>query len=117
MSQQKIAKTKSIVESLAYGAAKPGNKVGVDVEDISAINIENETFLERNFTDAERTYCSKAADPQSSYAGRWSAKEAVFKSLGVKSQGGGAELKSIEILNNEKGVPTVEVSLEHGDRT
>lgn len=108
----KSQKTKQVVEALAAGAAKPGNKVGVDVEEISAINIENETFLERNFTEAERAYCEKAADPQSSYAGKWSAKEAVFKSLGVKSQGGGAELKSIEIVNDDKGAPSVQL---HGD--
>lgn len=109
VAQQKISKTKQVVEQLAKGAQTAGNKVGVDVEDISAINIDNETFLERNFTGAERAYCDKAADPQSSYAGRWSAKEAVFKSLGVKSQGGGAELKSIEITADDKGAPSVQL--------
>ncbi|CZS98140.1 probable fatty acid synthase, alpha subunit [Rhynchosporium agropyri] len=99
--------TKQMVESLAKGAATASNKVGVDVEDISAINIDNDTFLERNFTDAERAYCLKAPSPQSSFAGKWSAKEAVFKSLGVASKGAGAPLKEIEIINNEKGAPIV----------
>ncbi|PBP24006.1 fatty acid synthase subunit alpha [Diplocarpon rosae] len=103
----KTEATKQMVESLAKGAATASNKVGVDVEDISAINIENDTFLERNFTAAERAYCSRAPSPQSSFAGKWSAKEAVFKSLGVASKGAGAPLKEIEIINNEEGAPIV----------
>ncbi|KAH6671833.1 fatty acid synthase-like protein [Halenospora varia] len=101
------ASTKQMVESLAKGAATANNKVGVDVEDISAINIDNDTFLERNFTEKEIAYCRKAAHPQSSFAGKWSAKEAVFKSLGVASKGAGAPLQEIEIVNNEKGAPIV----------
>ena len=109
--KSKSESTKKIVESLAKGAATANNRVGVDVEDISAINIENETFIERNFTPKEQTYCNKAAHPQSSYAGKWSAKEAVFKSLGVSSKGAGAPLRDIEITNNESGAPIVSVSL------
>lgn len=106
----KAKKTKEVVESLAQSLQTgKNNKVGVDVEDISAINIENDTFVERNFTSQEIEYCRKAASPQSSFAGRWSAKEAVFKSLGVRSQGGGAALKDIEILSNDVGAPIVSV--------
>ena len=47
---------------------------------------------------------------KSSFAGRWSAKEAVFKSLGVQGKGAGAPLKDIEILPNETGAPIVTVS-------
>lgn len=115
LAKPKSAKTEStrqIVESLAKGAASSNTQVGVDVEDISAINIANETFLERNFTEKEQEYCRKAANPQASFAGKWSAKEAVFKSLGVKGKGAGAPLKEIEILNSEKGAPVVEL---HGD--
>ncbi|KAG9234082.1 fatty acid synthase-like protein [Amylocarpus encephaloides] len=108
----KAASTKQMVESLAKGAATANNKVGVDVEDISAINIDNDTFLERNFTEKEQEYCLNAPSPQSSFAGKWSAKEAVFKSLGVSSKGAGAPLKEIEILNNEKGAPIVTL---HGE--
>jgi len=99
-----------MVESLASVTASGNSRVGVDVESITAINIESETFIERNFTDREQAYCQKAASPQSSYAGRWSAKEAVFKSLGVASRGGGAALNEIEIVNDANGVPTVNVS-------
>ncbi|GMF02899.1 unnamed protein product [[Candida] boidinii] len=88
-----------------------GNKgVGVDVELISSINIENETFIERNFTKSEIEYCENSSSPQSSFAGTWSAKEAVFKSLEVESKGAGASLKDIEILRDSKGVPTVSLN-------
>ncbi|KAI1648063.1 uncharacterized protein F4817DRAFT_335743 [Daldinia loculata] len=109
----KARSTKEMVESLAQSLQTgKNNKVGVDVEDIAAVNIENPTFIERNFTDKEIAYCQKTPSPQSSFAGRWSAKEAVFKSLGVQSRGAGAPLKDIEILPNEAGAPIVSL---HGD--
>jgi len=103
----KASETKAMLESLTQASAAEGSKVGVDVEDIRAINMENETFLERNFTENERAYCTKAPSPQASYAGRWSAKEAVFKSLGVCSKGAGAPLQDIEIVSDENGAPKV----------
>ncbi|KAH6659244.1 fatty acid synthase subunit alpha [Truncatella angustata] len=109
----KANSTKSSIEALARSLESSKNKVGVDVEDISAINIENDTFVERNYTEKEIAYCRKMPSPQSSFAGRWSAKEAVFKSLGVKSLGGGAALKDIEVLSDENGAPIVSVSFRH----
>jgi fatty acid synthase subunit alpha, fungi type len=99
-------RTESIVEALTSSVGE--TDVGVDVETIDSINIENEEFLTRNFTDAELAYCRKAPSPQASFAGTWSAKEAVFKSLGVKSAGGGAALKEIEIIRDENGKPQVQ---------
>ncbi|KAG0298720.1 3-oxoacyl-[acyl-carrier-protein] synthase [Dissophora globulifera] len=89
--------------------------VGVDVEMVSAINIENETFLERNFTAQEIEYCLSRPDPQASFAGRWSAKEAVVKAVSsfsletekVWNQGAGAGLREIEIVMAESGAPSV----------
>ena len=73
---------------------------------------ENQTFISRNFTDAEIAYCRAQPSFQASFAARWVGKEAVFKSLGVSSKGGGAAMKEIEILPNESSVP--EVTL-HGE--
>ncbi|KAF2743157.1 hypothetical protein M011DRAFT_481111 [Sporormia fimetaria CBS 119925] len=101
--------TRRMVESLTQTTASANTKIGVDVERIAAVNIENETFIERNFTEQEIAYCQKAPSPQSSFAGKWSAKEAVFKSLGVQSKGAGAAMKEIEIINDEKGVPSVQL--------
>ena len=36
-------------------------------------------FIQRNFTATEIAYASASADPSSTYAGRWAAKEAVVK--------------------------------------
>jgi fatty acid synthase subunit alpha len=108
----KAEQTRLMVENLTKATSSPNSKVGVDVETISAINIDNETFLERNFTAQERAYCAKSANPQASFAGRWSAKEAVFKSLGVQGKGAGAGLKEIEITSEEgTGAPVVLVSI------
>ncbi|KAL1856113.1 beta subunit of fatty acid synthetase [Paecilomyces lecythidis] len=104
-----LTSTQKVVESLAKAAAVENSKVGVDVESVQAINIDNETFIERNFTSNEQEYCRKAPSPQASFAGRWSAKEAVFKSLGVSSKGAGAPLNEIEIVNDENGAPTVQL--------
>ncbi|TGZ82241.1 alpha subunit of fatty acid synthase [Ascodesmis nigricans] len=108
-----LENTRQLVENLAKHSAKNTNtKVGVDAEHISSINIENENFIERNFTTAEIEYCQKAPNPQASFAGRWSAKESVFKSLGVEGRGAGAPLKDIEILTDKTGAPVVQL---HGD--
>lgn len=109
----KTEETRKMLESITQASAAANSKVGVDVERIDAINIENDTFLERNFTSREIAYCQKASSPQSSFAGKWSAKEAVFKSLGVKGQGAGAPLKDIEIVNDENGAPAVQVRYSH----
>ncbi|ONH68727.1 Fatty acid synthase subunit alpha [Cyberlindnera fabianii] len=102
--------TSKVLSSLTADVG--AKNVGVDVELISAINVENETFIERNFTDAEIKYCKAAPHPQSSFAGTWSAKEAVFKALGVESKGAGAQLKDIEITRDATGAPQVQL---HGD--
>ncbi|KAF2422742.1 fatty acid synthase subunit alpha [Tothia fuscella] len=106
----KTEQTRLMVESLAKATATANSKLGVDVESVNAINVENETFIERNFTPSEQAYCKKAGSPQASFAGRWSAKEAVFKSLGVVGKGAGAPLRDIEITNDESGAPVVTVS-------
>ncbi|KAL4786530.1 hypothetical protein BJX76DRAFT_355074 [Aspergillus varians] len=89
----------------------PATSVGVDIEDINNVNVDNTLFINRNFTTAERDYCYQAPDPRASFAGRWSAKEAVFKSLKTASAGSGAAMDEIEILNAE-GLPKVVL---HGD--
>ncbi|WVO17734.1 hypothetical protein L204_105432 [Cryptococcus depauperatus] len=102
--------------------------VGVDTELISNVPT-SETFRVRNFTDEERSYCNAAPNPVASFAGRWAAKEAVFKALSVRSQGAGAPLKDIEIVAGSAGPTvkltgnalaaaggkTVKVSLSHSD--
>ncbi|PLB51630.1 3-oxoacyl-synthase [Aspergillus steynii IBT 23096] len=124
----------SMLDEVTRSSTSPITGVGVDVESIASINTENPTFIERNFTPAERDYCSTAADPRSSFAGRWSAKEAVFKSLQTQSIGAGAAMQEIEIISNHgipkvmlhgrvqeiaatKGISKIEVTISHSAET
>lgn len=88
--------------------------IGVDVQLIGDLNLDNEEFLLRNFTKAEQDYCRKQADPAASFAGRWAAKEAIVKALCNSSTdrpswltGAGGSLKAIEILAGPNGSPQV----------
>lgn len=104
--------TKQTVEALTRAAvAGPNTKVGVDVESVAAVPVGNMTFVSRNFTDAEVDYCRKSSKGETAaLAGRWSAKEAVFKSLGVTGTGAGSALRDIEITAEEgTGSPVVKV--------
>lgn len=71
--------------------------VGVDTELISEFPYWNQAFVEKNFTSEEIAYCTKQPSPQASFAGRWAAKEAVFKALHVESKGAAASLREIEV--------------------
>ena len=85
--------------------------VGIDVEDILS-NLDSDlqgTFVQRNYTTEERAVAVRSADPKRALTGKWSAKEAVFKSLGVKSKGAGAAMKDIEVLSGKEGRPIVKV--------
>ena len=110
MNQAKYANTtghtEDVLKALTSQAGAGSNNVGVDVELLESVNIDNETFVERNFTDAEVAYCNGSSDAQASFTGTWSAKEAVFKSLNSAGKGAGASLKEIEILRNNKGAFT-----------
>lgn len=88
-------------------------KTGIDIIEVSRIrkNIEKygEKFLHRVFTENEITYCeSKNVQKFQSYAGRFAAKEAVFKALSDDVDNKfEIEWKDIEILNDESGKPRV----------
>ena len=101
---------KSVLDKLVQASKSPNLRTGVDIEDIASIST-SETFLARNFTEEETRYYRAAGNPQASFAGRWSAKEAVFKSLGVAGKGAGASMREIEIVNN---APIVKVSFSCG---
>jgi fatty acid synthase subunit beta len=88
--------------------------IGVDVQLVSEINIDDETFLQRNFTEAERQYCTRQPDVKASFAGRWAAKESVIKALCNASdcrpdwlEGSGGALSGMEIMPDASGAPTV----------
>jgi 4'-phosphopantetheinyl transferase superfamily len=89
-----IATTKSLADGSAIG-------VGVDqgssnfiiheslitfmlLELISSVFSHSPTFVCHNFTESKIAYC--CSQPASSFTAHWVGKEAVFKSLGVKSK-------------------------------
>lgn len=55
--------------------------IGVDIEDIERFKNKSEEFIQRIFTAVEIDYCQKFSKPESHYAARFCAKEAVIKHL------------------------------------
>ena len=85
--------------------------IGIDLESIETFTSDsNPTFLTRNYTDSERDFATQSRDSHATFVSRWCAKEAVFKSLGVKSRGAGAPMKEIEVWTDAQGVPRIRVS-------
>lgn len=81
--------------------------IGNDIVEISRIEkaISNEKFLKRVYTEKEIELIEKKGVPSASYAGRFSAKEAISKALGTGVRD--FNLTDIEILNDELGKPFV----------
>jgi holo-[acyl-carrier protein] synthase len=86
-----------------------GNDI-IEVERIkSAIEKYGSRFLDRLFTPEEQRYCLSHREPSKNFAGRFAAKEAFVKALGL---GIGKEVSwlDIEILNDPHGKPLVRLS-------
>lgn len=82
------------------------HEIGVDLIDIERIGRMLERFPDRFrrriLTDAEQRYCRSKTER---IAGRWAAKEAVSKVLGLGVRGVG--WREIEVLPNRAGAPQV----------
>ena len=82
------------------------HEIGVDLVDIDRIvtllGRYPDRFRARVLTDAEARYCGRKAER---IAGRWAAKEAVSKVLGLGVRGVG--WREIEVLPNWAGAPQV----------
>jgi len=67
------------------------------------------SFTSRIFTSLEGEYCEKKKiNKFQSYAGRFAAKEALLKSLGLGLKG--ANWKEIEVGNDKLGQPIIDIS-------
>ncbi len=86
--------------------------VGVDLIEIERIDKlldkYGEKFMKRIFTDKEIEYCSRKQNKES-FAGRFAAKEAVFKVTGL-GLGKGMTWKDVEVINDPKGKPEIYLS-------
>ena len=82
------------------------HEIGVDLVDIDrtigVLDRFPERFVGRVLTDAEAAYCHGRTER---IAGRWAAKEAISKVLGLGVRGVG--WREIEILPNRAGAPQV----------
>ena len=68
-----------------------------------------DSFTSRIFTSLEREYCEKKrVNKFQSYAGKFAAKEALLKALGLGLRE--ANWKEIEIKNDELGQPIIDTS-------
>ncbi len=90
-------------------------RTGTDIIEISrvkeSIESTNEKFCERVYTEKEREYCeNKKMQKYQHYAVRFSAKEAIFKAISDELENKfEINWKDIEILNDEKGRPYVNI--------
>jgi holo-[acyl-carrier protein] synthase len=88
--------------------------IGNDIIEIkrieSSIQRYGQRFLDKVFTAQEQDYCLRHRESHRHFAGRFAAKEAVVKALGTGLREGISWL-DIEILNDDKGKPTVSLSI------
>ena len=89
---------------------------GIDIIEVNRIQEAIEklgtTFLEKIYTKSEITYCncSKGNMAYQHFAGRFAAKEAVFKAISIYVQNPQEAMwKTIEIVDNPQGKPVVNV--------
>lgn len=86
---------------------------GTDIIEIDRIkeNVDNigEKFLKRVFTDIEIEYCeAKKSQKYQHYAGRFAAKEAIFKAISKQIDDKYSVCwKDFEVTNDEQGRPKV----------
>lgn len=122
--QMAATELKDVMLALAEATINPlSHGVGVDVQLIAEINLDNASFLQRNFTESEIAYCMQKPDPQASLTGRWAAKEAVVKALCNYMttcypgkalpwlKGSAAPLKAVQVLASDaSGAPIVDIA-------
>jgi holo-[acyl-carrier protein] synthase len=88
---------------------------GIDIVEVYRIRetlARTPRFVERVYTEAERSYCeSKGAAAAQSYAGRFAAKEAFLKALKTGWRGK-LQWTDMEILNNAEGAPNLSLTGE-----
>lgn len=89
------------------------SEVGTDIVAVGRIAAlvrdRNSAFLKRWFTVREIDYCSGKAVPSRHLAARLAAKEAVVKALPI-AWDGPLPWRSIEIVNDPRGAPSVRLS-------
>lgn len=87
--------------------------IGSDLIDIrrieQAIERFGDRFLDRIFTDAERSKCDRRANRSASYARRFAAKEACSKALGTGFRNG-VFWRDLGVVNLASGQPCMQLT-------
>ncbi len=82
----------------------------IEVDRIRRIVDSSDAFIKKIYTKNEYNYCiEKGKGRYQSFAGRYAAKEAVFKALGTGYRDG-FKFSEIEIVNDDLGKPCVKTS-------
>ena len=81
----------------------------VEVERMASILERTPAFAERIFSEEERAYCDKMANPATHYALRFAAKEAVVKALGT-GLAEGIGVRDIEVQRATNGRPSIKLT-------
>ena len=91
--------------------------IGTDIVPISRIKslIEEKgsNFVNRIFTDAEQEICNRKSSPWIHFSGKFAAKEAVKKAILSSKTIKNISFKSIEIHNDNEGVPTLKLNINN----
>jgi len=99
----------SISSDPHHHTESPANKIaiGIDIESEKSIpdtsDYFEDQFFKDNFSGKEISYCSRAANPKACFAGRFAAKEAIFKATKGDC---GKDFSKIEIDVLADGSPT-----------
>lgn len=82
--------------------------IGTDLIEVERVakKVAKPDFKRKVYTEREIAYCEANYNSAESFAARFAAKEAFFKALGTGWQGF-FSFCEVEILNDEKGKPTV----------
>jgi len=89
--------------------------IGIDLVENARIRDSlqrfGDRFLSRIYTEEEREYCKKCANPEIHFAARFAAKEAGFKALGT-GWAAGVKWKDVEVKRLQSGKPELHL---HGE--
>jgi holo-[acyl-carrier protein] synthase len=81
--------------------------LGIDATDIPRITATiaryGDRFIRRIFTETEIAYCNRRREPAIHFAGRFAAKEAAMKALGLGWRG--LAFRDIEVGRDARGKP------------